>query len=95
MKGLRSQESTQFNNFFEKVQNHAVEMDCVFFLDSCEGNDRVVDGMFLADLSGWLVPNEKAEEFEKIWKNFDEDDDWIEFFVFVNSVDGIRFEKEQ
>ncbi len=89
MKGLRTQESTNFINFFKIVQTVAEQKDSIFFLDTCEGNDRNFLGMEIADLSGWLVPKEKADEFQSIWEKQQEDDTWVDFFCFaIPKVDG-------
>ena len=35
------------------------------------------------ELTGWLIPFDKAIEYELIWKVHQEDDKWIDYFVFV------------
>ena len=45
MLGLKTQESNKFNAFFEIVQKKASEKDCVFFLDSGDGNDFETESM--------------------------------------------------
>lgn len=96
MRGLRTPESDNFIRFMELIQKEAEEMGKVFFLDCEDGNDRVVDGMEVCDLCGWLLPNSKADEFEKIWKNNGEDDAWIEFYGFVTwkEEEGLKIQFE-
>ena len=86
MLGLKTQESNKFNAFFEIVQKKASEKDCVFFLDSGDGNDFETESMEGENLQGWLVPKTKAEEFEKIWKANNEDDEWADYFCWAEWV---------
>ena len=83
MQGLRTQESNEFNKFFELVQKAAKKLGKVFFLDCEDGNDGVVEGLEVCNLSGWLIPKDKANEFEKIWKREEEDDYWSDFICLV------------
>lgn len=96
VQGLRTQESSEFNRFFELVQNEAQKFGKVFFLDCEEGNDGNVDGVEVCNLSGWLIPNEQVNEFEKVWKREEEDDDWSDFFCFVRwkNKNGIQLSFE-
>lgn len=59
----------------------------MFFLSCAEGNEKIVGDMDCMDFSGWLIPEEKADDFEKEWikknavvPNFPE---WEEFFTFA------------
>lgn len=54
--------------FFGIVQTAAHALGKVFFFWSHEGNDFVTDQLDGGDMSGWLVPMERAEEFDRIWK---------------------------
>lgn len=83
MLGLRTQETNKFNAFFEIVQKKASEKNCVFFLDSGDGNEFENESMEGETLQGWLVPKTKAEEFGKVWLNNEEDDEWAEFFCWA------------
>ena len=65
MVGLRTWEGEKFERFFALVQKEALKQNCVFFADSGEGHLFENDTMEYSDLRGWLVPVEKAEEFEK------------------------------
>ena len=87
MKGLRTQENNNFIKFFEVVQSEAEKIGKVFFLDCEEGHDGSVNGMEVCNLSGWLIPADKAHEFELLWKREKEDDNWSDFFVFVSWKD--------
>ena len=83
MRGLRKQESKKFEKFFEIVQSTAALQNSVFFLDAGEGRDFENSEMEGEDLSGWLVPNEKADEFEEFWSKNDVSDDWSDMFGFA------------
>lgn len=81
--GLRTQEQSKFVNFINFVQSKAEEQSKIFFLDCVEGNDVEVGEMQVVTLSGWLVPFDIADKFEFVWKNFNENDDWVDYFCFV------------
>lgn len=63
MRGLRTQESDSFELFFVEVQNAAKQTRHVFFLDFGECKDIPFGNLILDDLFGWLVPNDKSDEF--------------------------------
>lgn len=91
MIGLRTSESESFNRFFEIVQDKARTEGCIYYLESGDGNDAIIYGMEVCDLWGWLVPYDKCAEFERIWINHQEDDDWIDYFIsaeWEQDVDG-------
>ncbi len=96
MLGLRGQESSKFNIFFSRVQRSAQDKGCVFFVDAGDGRDFETDIFEGEDLSGWLVPKERIDEFQPLWENDDVSDDWSELFGFAvweNQDDPtIRFE---
>lgn len=98
MKGLRTQESEKFNKFFAVVQAEAKKRDAVFFADAGDGNEFATPTMEGENIMGWLIPTERVEEFEPLWKKGEEDDGWTEFFVWaIWTKDGdavsIRFEE--
>lgn len=39
--------------------------------------DEVVNNIKTCDMFGWLIPKEKASDFEKIWKDGQEDDNGL------------------
>lgn len=92
MKGLRTQENNNFIDFFNIVQSEAAKIGKVFFLDCEEGHDGNVNGMEICNLSGWLIPSDKANEFETLWEKEMEDDEWSDFFVFAKwkYEDGLK-----
>lgn len=51
------------------VQSEAEKQGNIFFLDSEDGHDGVVNNIETCDMFGWLIPKEKASDFEKIWKD--------------------------
>lgn len=83
MQGLRTQESNNFIKFFEIAQAEARKIGKVFFLDCEEGNDGIVNGIEVCNLSGWLIPAEKSNDFEVIWMKHEENDEWSDFFCFL------------
>ena len=83
MKGLKTQETNNFNKFFSIVQDTAEKEGCVFFLDAGDGRDFKTDTLEGEDLMGWLIPKEKASEFEKEWEAGDVSDDWSDFYKWA------------
>ena len=84
MRGLRTQEGEKFERFFELVQKEALKYGGVFFLDSGEGHDFDNGFMEGENISGWLIPLEKADNFEKEYlKNYNDLEDWEEYFCWV------------
>lgn len=68
MQGLRDindLNDLEFKEFFSLVQKQANSENSVFFLDDEEGNEGVVNNIVCMDLTGWLIPKEKANIFEK------------------------------
>lgn len=77
------------------MQAAAEEKDAIFFLDTSEGNEKLFGNMEVSDLSGWLVPNEKVTDFQCVWVNHREDDNWIDYYCFaIPKVTGKRVEIE-
>lgn len=68
MRGLRLEPDEKFRKFFSIVQDVAAKEGSIFFVLSGEGNDAETEDMYMENLSGWLIPKEEADEFEKIWK---------------------------
>ena len=83
MKGLRTQETSKFRKFFKIVQESAKEKGCVFFLEAGDGRDIETSEFEGEDLSGWLVPIDKANEFEPEWLVDDIDEKWLDYFCFA------------
>lgn len=83
----------RFEPFFKLVQDTANKQGAQFFMDSGEGRDIVTEEFEGEDISGWLIPMEKADEFEKDWmqkQGKDMDDRWDPYFLFAiwSLVDG-------
>lgn len=76
MRGLRTHEGNEFAKFFQLVQEEAKKKNAVFFLECGEGNEFSGEGIEGEDLRGWLIPEQKADAFEREWKNGDPGDDW-------------------
>ena len=84
MVGLRTWEGEKFERFFTLVQKEALKKDSVFFLDSGEGHIFENESMEYSDLSGWLVPREKAKEFEKEYmKKWGDPEGWDDYFCWA------------
>ena len=97
MLGLRTQETEKFNAFFNIIQNEAKAQAMVFFADAGDGNEFETDDLEGENMMGWLVPVEKANAFEEIWREEKVDDSWSDFFKWAiwTSNDGkikIKFE---
>lgn len=65
MKGLRTKEDKKFIKFFDLVQKKAREVNSVFFLDSGECKDIEFEDLIIDEISGWLIPINISDEFEK------------------------------
>ena len=83
MRGLKTQESEKFNKFFSLVQESAKRKNAVFFLEAGDGRDFKTNTLEGEDLQGWLVPIERAVEFEKEWFIDSVGDKWEQFFCFA------------
>jgi len=83
MQGLKTQESNKFNSFFELVQKEANNQGAIFFLEAGDGRDFETDAFEGEDLQGWLIPNDKVDEFEVQWVNDEIDEKWQRFFCFA------------
>ena len=65
----------------------------MFFADAGDGNDFETPTLEGEDMMGWLVPTDKANEFEQIWKKSNVGDEWSDFFVWaVWKRDGDKIE---
>lgn len=83
MLGLRTQESEKFNAFFNIIQEEAKAQAMVFFADAGDGNEFETDNLEGENMMGWLVPSEKAANFEEIWLADEVDDSWSDFFKWA------------
>ena len=99
MLGLRTQETEKFNVFFELVQKKAKVHGAVFFLDSGNGNEFETETMEGENLQGWLVPYQKTADFKPAWDQWNETDEWVDYFCWVewcaeSDVIDVRFVTE-
>ncbi|MDO5036943.1 MAG: hypothetical protein Q4E37_01415 [Tissierellia bacterium] len=83
MRGLRTKEDKKFLKYFEKVQECAKLKESVFFLDFGECNDTTFKDMIIDELFGWLIPFDKAEEFEILFNEENVSDDWDRYCCWV------------
>lgn len=85
MVGLRTQENSKFLKFWSIVQAAASKIGKTFFLDCGEGNEYEDDKIECETLSGWLIDNNKVNEFEKLFVNQEPiGEEWQDFTVFVD-----------
>ena len=78
MQGLRTQEDDKFLKFWELVRSTAREQKKEFFMDTGEGREFFLEDMEGEDIRGWLIPIDKAKEFEKQWLNHETLDKWVD-----------------
>lgn len=83
MVGLRTQEDSRFINFFEQIQEKAKQLNSVFFLNCGEGHSSFEDDIICTDCSGWLVPLDVLDDFQKDYESFNDSDKWDEFSAWV------------
>lgn len=84
MRELRTQENKEFENFFGLVRKEASKKGSLFFVDSGEGRELFMPGIEGEDLFGWLIPKDRADEFEdEFVKNAVNADKWEEFECFA------------
>ena len=85
VRGFGTSRSEAELRFQEMVQGAASSLGKVFFIDNdeCECIDE--DDLFATDMTGWLVPHDRADELEsdlpfyggQLWRK------WSEFFIWV------------
>ena len=83
MEKLRSHENDNFLNFFNIVQKYAEKKNSAFFLFCGEGNNFEAETLDGENLSGWLIPMDKVEEFGKLYHADADLDDWADYFLFA------------
>lgn len=86
MRGLKTQENSNFNRFFQLIQDAAAKRDAVFFAFAGEGNDLILTNIECEDMTGWLIPQNKAAEFEPEWKassDLDHLERWSDYFLWA------------
>ena len=69
MLGLRTQENSKFLKFWNIVQEKARKYNKTFFLDCGEGHEFENQEIECENLSGWLIPDDKLEIFQKLFDN--------------------------
>lgn len=67
MRGLKGPETPMFVKYFSMLQEKAAKYNCVFFGQCEEGHDGIFGDVDASSLSGWLIPEAEADEFEEIW----------------------------
>ncbi|MDD6599210.1 MAG: hypothetical protein PUE98_01935 [Galactobacillus timonensis] len=78
MLGLRKQEDEPFMRFMTIVQKYASKKHCVFFLDAALGDDIAMGNVEGDNCTGWLIPNDKVELFNELFKSDNIDDSkWV------------------
>lgn len=56
----------------------------IFFLDARDGNEFSTDEMEGEDSLGWLIPEDRADEFTSEFEVFKESEDWDDFYMTVD-----------
>lgn len=82
MLGLRTQEDSRFEKFFGIVEETAKKKNAVFFLDCGEGRGVFEDEIIYSDCSGWLIPNDKVEEFRAEYEGFKDLSKWEDYVAW-------------
>ena len=85
-RGLLSNEDGTIRNekfamYFSIVDQAAKDRDCIFFISEADGHEFYEEDMEGDDLWGWLIPRESADEFEKLWAEGKENDEWDDYFL--------------
>ena len=83
MRGLKTQESSKFQNFFALIQAEANKQGAIFFADAGDGHDLVTHDMECEDMMGWLIPFNLAVTFEQFWKENKVDDTWSDYYIWA------------
>lgn len=84
MRGLRTQESEKFNQFWQLVQDTAAEKGCIFFGENGEGNDFETETMEGENFCGWLIPEQDAAAFELVWEKGNVPEQWVDYMAWAN-----------
>ena len=80
------------------IQSAAEAKGAVFFADAGDGNDFETPTLEGENMMGWLIPTDKANEFEPMWEQSDVSDEWSDFFVWAvwkRDGDKIKIEFEE
>ena len=67
MRGLRTKENEKFMRYFALVQEEAGRIGKVFFLDFGQCDDIQYRDIGMDTLFGWLISEENAATFEKLF----------------------------
>ena len=84
--GLRTQEDQKSINAFKLAQESAQTNNSVFFFEAGDGHELITKNLWLEDMWGWLIPKEKADEFNELFINFDnalkeDNSPWWDYFL--------------
>ena len=92
LRGLRTNENPKFRKYFDMVQKKAEAVHCVYFLDCGQGREIITEELDCEDISGWLVPTDKADECEKDYMNFADMDKWDDWYTWAewDNTDGLK-----
>ena len=85
IRGLRTEEDSRFNRFFSFIQQEAKKLGKIYFFDTEQSGNIELEDMDISDLSGWLLPQKDADEFEKDYLNWKEWESgkWDNFYTFA------------
>lgn len=71
------------DNFTAILHEAAAALSCLFYEYSGEDNWNETDTLFCENVSGWLVPLDKANAFAKTNEEDRWENQWSDFFVFA------------
>ena len=74
----------KFERFWSLVQERAGKEESRFFMDCGEGREFETDEMSGEDISGWLIPRDQADDFDKEWRKKDPNlDAWTDYICIA------------
>lgn len=86
MVGIKEHEQQGTINYFKIVQKAANDQNKVFFLEAGDGNTEFTEDLYIEDMWGWLIPKEKANQFNQLYLSSDksilaDDSPWWDYFL--------------
>ena len=70
-------------SFVKSFKKQPKKKNSVFFFGCGEGRGVIEDNIAYSDCSGWLIPNDKVEEFRADFESFKDLERWEEFSAWV------------
>lgn len=84
--GLRTQEPQKVINSHQLILDAAKKQNKVFFEEAGDGHELITEDLWLEFVWGWLIPDEKVEEFNELYLNdYDkinsDEGEWWNYFL--------------